>query len=174
MIWADRWPFGIPECSSCLYHWNWGLKYFCVLCCSGRQRISLFTSSVMYRVTFVLLKFGISGKFCWTVLMLCVAVLESPPGFLCSFVSKIYMAANSVNKSLMQKMCFPFISWFYLSQFFCTCFALFHPVSRGITPGSDPTCHLYMKCPFQMKLQHSICNITVSTACLNISYFSVY
>lgn len=45
----------------------------------------LFSSSVMYRVTFVLLKFGISGKFYCTVLMLCVAVLESPPGFLCSF-----------------------------------------------------------------------------------------
>lgn len=87
----------------------------------------------MYRVTFVLLKFEISGKFCCAVLMVCVAVVESPPGFLCSFGYKTYMAAKSVNKSRVQKMCFPFVSWFYLlssSTLALLCFILSHVESH--------------------------------------------
>lgn len=71
----------------------------------------------MYRVTCVLLKFGISGKFYCAVLMLCVAVLESPPGFLCSFGYKTYMAANSVNKSLGRKCVSPlYLDFTFLSS----------------------------------------------------------
>lgn len=48
--------------------------------------------------------------------MLCVTVLESPLRFLYIFGYKTYMAVNAVNKSLVWKMYFLYVSVFYSSR----------------------------------------------------------
>lgn len=48
--------------------------------------------------------------------MLCVTELESPLRFSYTFGYKTYMAVNAVNKSLVRKMYFLYVSFFYSSQ----------------------------------------------------------
>lgn len=66
-------------------------------------------------------------------------------------------------------MCVSFVSWFYLSHstLALLCFIPSHVESHPalILPV------VFMRSPFQMRLQCSICNTTVFTACPNITYF---
>lgn len=70
--------------------------------------------------------------------MLCVTELESPLRFSYTFGYKTYMAVNAVNKSLVRKMYFLYVSFFYSVSSFTTYLALFHPTLYRVTPTSDP------------------------------------